>query len=145
MEYFIGLLLGIILSITIYAAAMRNSANVSSSIKVVYSQSNIFSILRRYGVANYVMQDKNRISQTTKYEESQMVRVIMTDGQAYWIRDSMLYSADINDDYSINVESTKTVDTMAMDSVQLKKIVFVVDKLTEGLNSDNSGSWDKEF
>jgi hypothetical protein len=124
---------------------MRNSANVSSSIKVVYSQSNIFSVLRRYGVANYVMQDKNRISQTTKYEESQMVRVIMTDGQAYWIRDNMLYSADINDDYSINVESTKTVDTMTMDSVQLKKIVFVVDKLTEGLNNDNSSSWDKEL
>ena len=81
-------------------------------------------------------------TQATEYEDSRSVRVVMTDSQAYWIRDNVFYTADISEDYSINKNSTRRVDTMGMDRVQLEKIMFIVDRLNEGGGNENSGPGD---
>jgi hypothetical protein len=40
----------------------------------------------------------------------------------------------------IDKETTRTVDIMGMDEVQLKKASYIVDKLTDGIRNDYGGS-----
>jgi hypothetical protein len=42
----------------------------------------------------------------------------------------------------INKEAAEQVDTMGMDKVQLDKMLFIMDKLREGINDDSRGSGD---
>jgi hypothetical protein len=67
------------------------------------------------------------------------VRVMVVDDQAYWIKDNTFFTADMVDD-NLDNDSTRTVDTMGMDEVQLKKMIFIVDKLTEGTSNDRGDS-----
>ena len=64
------------------------------------------------------------------------------DNQAYWIKDSIFYMADMSNDGGVDKDTTRRVDTMTMDKVQLKKMMFIIEKLTEGLENDswNSGN-----
>ncbi len=64
------------------------------------------------------------------------MRVIIIEGNAYWIVDQTLYTAKIIDG-SVDNETTKKVDTMTMDDVQLEKTQFIVQKLTEGKGNDS--------
>lgn len=87
---------------------------------------------------------KRSPSQATEYLEKQKVRVMMVDGNAYWIKNNTLYMADVIRG-AIDNNSTKEVDTMAMDDVQLKKTIFIVSKLTEGLEDDRGSSRNTKF
>lgn len=71
-------------------------------------------------------------TQATKYQNSNLLRIIFVDKQAYWIKESVFYTADLDDFGFIDAESTRAVDTMTMDKVQLDKMSFIVEKLTEG-------------
>ena len=68
-----------------------------------------------------------------------MVRVLYINNSAYWIEDSTFYTATFANG-SILEDTKKAVDTMGMDSVELDKMIFIVDKLTEGLSDDSSDS-----
>jgi hypothetical protein len=70
------------------------------------------------------------------WEKRNEVRVIIIEGEAYWIVDQTLYVANIVDGLVDN-DTTKKVDTMAMDTVQLEKTQFIVQKLTEGKGNDS--------
>jgi hypothetical protein len=43
----------------------------------------------------------------------------------------------------IDKDSAEQVDTISMDKVQLDKMLFIMDKLREGINDDSRGSGDK--
>jgi hypothetical protein len=64
------------------------------------------------------------------------------DDKAYWIKNNTVFVSEIIDgDLSSISESTaKVVDMMALDKVELDKMVFIVETLTEGLTNDSSGS-----
>jgi hypothetical protein len=70
------------------------------------------------------------------------VKVIILDNQAYWIKDNIFYKAPL-DGQSIDKESAEQVDTIHMDKVQLDKMLFIMDRLREGINDDSRGSGDK--
>ena len=61
------------------------------------------------------------------------------DEQAYWIKDNVFYTADMDGDY-VDKDTTRRVDTMAMNTVQLDKMMFIVDKLREGNLNDSGGT-----
>ena len=42
-------------------------------------------------------------------------------------------------------ESAEKVDTIHMDKVQLDKMLFIMDKLREGIDDDSRGSRDDQF
>jgi hypothetical protein len=140
MEYLIGFFAGSVLMISAYRFIIRNNLLINKSIRVPYSQSNIISVLKPLGLVQDLVPPPPEVKrQSTDYEKSQTVQVILTDGQAYWIRDNVFYTADIDENFYINNESTRRVDTMSMDKVQLEKIMFIVDRLTEESKNDNSG------
>ena len=64
------------------------------------------------------------------------------DDQAYWIKDNIFYKAPLVGQ-SIDKDLAEEVDTISMDKVQLDKMLFIMDKLREGINDDSRGSGDK--
>ena len=82
---------------------------------------------------------ENKKTQSYEYEKRTNVRVIILDGMAYWIKDNQFYQSDINE-HGINKEGSRVVDTIGMDKVQLDKMLFIMDKLREGLSNDSGDS-----
>ena len=81
-------------------------------------------------------------TQSKMHYDKTNVKVIILENQAYWIKDNIFYRAPI-DGQSIDKESAEQVDTIHMDKVQLDKMLFIMDKLREGVNDDSRGSGDK--
>lgn len=69
--------------------------------------------------------------QSASYIANQEIKVIIVEGHAYWIYEQSLFTADMVDGI-IDKDTTRKVDTMTMDDVQLKRTQFIVSKLTEG-------------
>jgi hypothetical protein len=82
---------------------------------------------------------RRKVTQATKHNQKTQVRVIFTEEEAYWITNNKLYVAQLIDGI-VDEESTKVVDTMTMDKVQLDRMIFIVEKLTEGLTNDSGNS-----
>lgn len=81
-------------------------------------------------------------TQSKMHHDKTNVKVIILDNQAYWIKDNIFYKAPL-DGQSIDKESAEQVDTIHMDKVQLDKMLFIMDKLREGINDDSRGSGDR--
>jgi hypothetical protein len=82
---------------------------------------------------------ENKKTQSYEYEKRTNVRVIILDGMAYWIKDNQFYESEINEQ-GIDKERSRIVDTIGMDKVQLDKMLFIMDKLREGLSNDSGDS-----
>ena len=70
------------------------------------------------------------------------IKVIIFDNNAYWIKDNIFYRAPLVNEL-IDKESAEQVDTIHMDKVQLDKMLFIMDKLREGISDDSRGSGNK--
>lgn len=80
-------------------------------------------------------------SQSLNHEKESNVRVIILDGQAYWIKDNIFYRAPLINEL-IDKDSAERVDTTHMNKVQLDQMLFILDKLREGISDDSRGSRD---
>lgn len=137
MEYLIGSLLTIFIMV-VFLRNIRRIEAKSMPLMVRYSQShmhNILTPLMPYLVPSIARSE----SQSSKHSRQTQIRVIFTEKEAYWIANSKLYVAQLVDGI-VDEDSTKLVDTMGMDKVQLDRMVFIVDRLTEGLTNDNRNS-----
>jgi hypothetical protein len=81
-------------------------------------------------------------TQSKMHYDKTNVKVIILDNQAYWIKDNIFYKAPI-DGQEIDKESAEQVDTIHMDKVQLDKMLFIMDRLREGIDDDSRGSGDE--
>lgn len=86
-----------------------------------------------------IMPLKDLKTQATDHYDSKQVRVLMTETNAYWIANNALHTAEIVDG-SVVESSTKKVDMMGMDKVELEEMIFIVEKLTEGKSNDRWSS-----
>ena len=62
------------------------------------------------------------------------------DNQAYWIKDNVFYTADMAMNGNVDKDTTRTVDTMTMNKVQLDKMMFIIDRLREEAFDDRGGT-----
>jgi len=81
----------------------------------------------------------NRKSQSKIRKEKENVRVIIVENEAYWIKDNGFYTAPMVNNL-ISKDSAIQVDTSTMDKVQLDKMLFILDKLREGVGNDSRGT-----
>jgi len=135
MDYLIGSLTTFIL-IYIMSKIMLNNTK-SNKKTFVYRQTHIFELVKPL-LPPLSSIKPDRKSQAVNHENKTNVRVIIMGNQAFWIKDNMFYMADM-DGQHINKESTRRVDTMAMDRVELDKMLFIMDQLRDR-NTDDSGS-----
>ena len=83
-------------------------------------------------------------SQSKMHHAKSNIKVIIFDNDAYWIKDNIFYKAPLVNQL-IDKESAEQVDTIHMDKVQLDKMLFIMDKLREGIDDDSRGSRDEQF
>lgn len=93
---------------------------------------------RYSGAQKYKRRLKTK-TQSRKHQEKTTTNVIVVDNEAYWIKNNIFYKAPLVNE-RIDKDSAEQVDTTNMDKVQLDKMLFIVDKLTEGTSDDSRGS-----
>jgi len=136
MEYLIGSLATFIL-VNMMSKRMINDKELKVKQTFVYRQSHIFDLVKPLLPPLNTLKPERK-SQAMNHENKTNVKVIIMGRQAFWIKDNMFYMADM-DGQHINKESTRRVDTMAMDRVELDKMLFIMDQLRDR-NIDDSGS-----
>jgi hypothetical protein len=129
-----GLTITILLVLFTYVFASKSNHKPQ-----IMSQS---MLLYRFNYGKKYLRKMTNKTQSKMHYDKTNVKVIILDNQAYWIKDNIFYKAPI-DGQSIDKESAEQVDTMHMDKVQLDKMLFIMDKLREGINDDSRGSGDK--
>ena len=107
---------------------------------IKYSQSHIYENIKPL-LPDFKQLKINKNTQSYNHEKNTNVKVIILDNVAYWIKDNLFYMTDTFEG-KINKDDAKLVDTMGMDSVELDKMLFIMDKLREGLENDSGGTRD---
>lgn len=135
MEYLIGALSSMVLTTAVfYFIARIRQENPSIRIKASQSRTH------RLYPPIFNIPNTNFNTQSFVHRDSTSTRILFTEGNAYWIKENQLYVGDVENGLIVE-NSEKPVDIMGMDKVQLDEMMFIVDKLTEGKNIDNRGSW----
>lgn len=137
MEYLIGSLLTIF-TMVIFSRSIRRVHTSNVPVLVKYSQSHMHNLLKPL-MPYLVPELRRKVTQATKHSQKTQIRVIFTEEEAYWITNNKLYVAQLMDGI-VDEDTTQVVDTMSMDKVQLDRMIFIVEKLTEGLTNDSSNS-----
>ena len=113
----------------------RSAKAISKPTKMIkLSQSYIEELLNKKIIEQFLPMPQKK-TQSLEHSHSKEVRVIVIEGEAYWIINQTLYVANIVNGVVDN-ETTRRVDTMTMNDVQLEKTQFIVQKLTEGKGND---------
>ena len=140
MEYFLGSAITMIAMFVTTRLISSTQVNKKNDIPR-YSQSHIHMLI--LPVLPEIRQYKKRaITQSTKHEEKTNIRVVILENKAYFVKNGTFYCADMNGT-EIDKASSTLVDTIGMDKVQLDKMLFIMDKLREGINDDSRGSGNK--
>jgi hypothetical protein len=100
---------------------------------VVYRQSHIKLLTQ--AAENYLFSVPPIATQSRKILEKSQTRIVFSEDRAYWIKNNMFLHAELVNG-EIDDSTTKVVDTIAMDRVELDKMAFIVQKLTEGTTND---------
>lgn len=133
MEYLIGSLLTFVIMVTAsYISRSRDQEQITT---IRYSQSHVHELIQPFLPSNEEMRQQ-KPSQSSKHVEDMFIRVVFLDDKAYWIKDGKFYVADAGED-GVDKANATEVDTMTMDAIQLNKIKFIVEKLTEGKDNDS--------
>ena len=146
MEYFIGSVTTLIIMMFFARAVNLNKQNKPFRNIVVNTQSRAHLLVSEYYLSaySYLREPEPLNTQASKHYLSESTRVVLHENTAYWIRDSSLVCAKLING-NIDKENAKRVDTMALDKVELDKIMIIVDKLTDGVQNDGGNSGNEKF
>lgn len=140
MEYLLGSFTTFVLIFLI--SFIKREDVKKQKLTVRYSQSDIFTLIKPLlpPITNKTI--KQRKSQSKIYDQKTNIRVIIVEDMAYWVKDNVFYKASITND-GVDSETTKVVDTIGMDSVELDKMLFIMDRLREGFDNDSGSTGNK--
>lgn len=143
------LLIASVLAMAVFYFFNRNQStdiNTKSIMpKIFLSQAYVYNLIKPALPVLEIISKQDAVqSQSSKHEESKFTKVLVLEDTAYWISNNQVFSAEILNNH-IDPESASAVDIMGMDKIQLDKMIFIIDKLTEGMNNDRSDSGNKEF
>ena len=105
-----------------------------------FSQSSMHEMVKNL-IPEDLFLPKKKKTQSSVHEEKTNVRVIVLNDMAYWIKDNNFYEAEVGIS-GIEKDSARIVDIMSLDKVQLDKMLFIIDKLREGLPNDSGSTGD---
>jgi hypothetical protein len=103
-----------------------------------YSQSHIYEIVK--GIVPRQQFDKPKVvTQSQKHIQKNMLKVVITEGKAYWILYSVFYTANaING--RVDEETIKPLDVYNMSTEELDKMLSILDDLKQGVGPNDSSS-----
>lgn len=137
MEYFIGSVATLI-AVVVFTVATSKLSRSSGPTSLRTSQSRSLQLILNAGY-NIVLPfpEINKNTQAHKHNSKGELRVVIHDDTAYWIQNNAFLTAQVRGGI-IDQTTTKLVDTLAMDKVELDKISFIVEKLNERQSDDRS-------
>lgn len=106
--------------------------------KVMKKQSNIHEMIKEV-IPREMFAKPERVTQSKKHAQKNMVRIIVHQGKAYWTVDNVFYVAN-SIDGRIDEESIEPLDTSNMSRKEVEIMMEILDSLREGRGSDDSGS-----
>lgn len=137
MVYFLIIPLTIFLSWAIINISSKKK--IKSLKKIVYSQSSIYEIVKDF-IPKDLFDKPKAITQSRKYMQKNMLKVVMAEGRAYWVTDNVFYKADTVDG-RIDESTVEPLDMINMPKKELNKMLDILDNLKMGDGSDdNSGT-----
>lgn len=139
MEYLTGALVAIVfgsLVLLIVNRMLIQQIYTQDRTVIRYSQSHIYSLVGEI-MYNQEFGSAETDSQSSRYYNNAYTRIVVAENKAYWIKDNVFFVADMIGN-EVNQETARQVDTMAMDDVELKKMIFIVEALTGGDNDSRS-------
>ena len=131
-----GVTLAVLLFLFAYMVLSRPKDNEET---FIVSQS---MILHRYVQNKQYGKNLKIKTQSRKYHEKMNIKVIIVDENAYWVKDNIFYTAPMINEH-IDNDMAKEVDTISMNKVQLEQMLFIMDKLREGIDNDSRSSGDE--
>jgi hypothetical protein len=136
MEYLLIVGLTFIVSWSIIKISNKKRGKFLSKIR--YRQSNIYEMVK--DVIPKEMFDKPKvITQSQKHVQKNMLKVVITEGRAYWILDNVFYTANaING--RVNESTVEPLDIQNLSKKDLSKMLSILDDLRKGMGSNDSGS-----
>lgn len=134
MEFIFGSLFTVALFILVRFMLNKAELDRFQLQPIRYSQSHIYSIARS-AVIDKLYRPEPPMTQSRKLLSKNQIAVFFEDKNAYWIKDNQVYRADVING-EIDNSTIKVVDTMGMDKVELDKMFFIIEKLTEGNKND---------
>lgn len=126
MEYFIAIGLTFIIFLAIIILSKRKK--IKSLGRIVYSQSSIHERIK-YFIPKDFNKKPDVMSQSKKHVAQHMVKIIVIDGKAYWVKDNIFYMAETLYG-NILPETAKPVDIDSMPKQELDKMLFILDNLS---------------
>jgi hypothetical protein len=136
MEYLLIVGLTFIVSWSIIKISNKKRGRFLSKIR--YRQSNIYEMVK--DVIPKEMFDKPKvITQSQKHVQKNMLKVVITEGRAYWILDNVFYTANaING--RVDESTVEPLDIQNLPKKDLSKMLLILDDLRKGMESNDSGS-----
>ena len=139
MEYVLAIGLTLALSWSIIELSRYKSLKNLTGVR--YRQSDIHQTI--ISLIPQKLNSKKEIeSQSVKHAASTMIKIIVIDSKAYWIKDNIFYSAETKSG-DIVEHTTEPVDVSIMSKKDIDKMLFILDNLRKGKN-DDSGSTGNE-
>jgi len=135
-EYLIAIGLTFLLSLAIIKFSTKKS--IGGIGKIRYSQTVIHESTKHL-MEKTTYERPTIVSQAMKHVENHMIKVIVIDGMAYWVKDNIFYTSETNNG-NIVQETAKPVDIENMSKEDLDKMLIILDNLGKRKNRDDSSS-----
>jgi len=135
-EYLIAIGLTFLLSLAIIKLSTKKS--IGGIGKIRYSQTVIHESTKHL-MEKTAYERPTIVSQAMKHVENHMVKIIIIEGKAYWVKDNIFYTAE-TESGNIIPETAKPVNTEDMSKEDLDKMLFILDNLGKGKKKDDSSS-----
>ena len=136
MEYFLAIGLTLLAA---WSIIRLNGYKVSKTLtNIKYRQSDIHESIRT--LIPKKLNNKEKIeSQSAKHAANTMIKIIVIDSKAYWVKDNDFYSAD-TDNGDIVSPTAEPVDISTMSKKDIYKMLFILDNLRKGIQNDSGSS-----
>lgn len=136
MEYL--LIIGLTLLCSWSIIKISNKRRMIFLDKHKYRQSSIYEMVKDV-IPKQTFDKPKVITQSQKHIQKNMLRVVITEGKAYWILDNVFYTANaING--RVDEETIKPLDVEGMPAKELDKMLSILDDLKQGVGPNDSGS-----
>ena len=132
------LIIGLTLLVSWSIIKISNKKRMMFLKKHKYRQSYIYEIVKDI-IPKQVFDKPKVITQSEKHIQKNMLKVVITEGKAYWILNNVFYTANaING--RVDEETIKPLDIENMSTKELDKMLSILDDLKQGVGPNDSGS-----
>ena len=110
---------------------ISNKKGVKIFKKIVYRQSHIYEMVKDV-IPKEMFEKPKMIRQSQKHIQKNMLKVVITEGKAYWTVDNVFYTAKaING--RVDESTIKPLDIHNMSKKELTKMMDILDDLRKGM------------